>query len=136
MTPQEMVLEFHRVFNCSVDDRSADNLESRMTLLDEEMGEFFEEMYSWYDDDMDFGILRTDIDWEAVAKEMADLLYILYGNAVAWGIDLDETFRRVHESNMNKLWEDGKPRYRESDGKVLKPPTYQKPDLKGVVKDL
>lgn len=131
-----MVLEFHRVFNCSVDDRSADNLESRMTLLDEEMGEFFEEMYSWYDDDMDFGILRTDIDWEAVAKEMADLLYILYGNAVAWGIDLDETFRRVHESNMNKLWEDGKPRYRESDGKVLKPPTYQKPDLKGVVKDL
>jgi predicted HAD superfamily Cof-like phosphohydrolase len=39
-----------------------------------------------------------------------------------------ETFRRVHESNMSKLDDDGKPIRRE-DGKVLKGPNYKPPVL-------
>ncbi len=39
-----------------------------------------------------------------------------------------EAFKRVHESNMSKLGEDGKPVRRE-DGKVLKGPNYAKPVL-------
>jgi predicted HAD superfamily Cof-like phosphohydrolase len=44
------------------------------------------------------------------------------------GVRPEELFRIVHEANMSKLWEDGKPRYRESDGKVIKPPTWQAPE--------
>ena len=41
---------------------------------------------------------------------------------------VNEAFKRVHESNMSKLGEDGKPIRRE-DGKVLKGPNYKAPDL-------
>ncbi len=46
---------------------------------------------------------------------------------------MDEAFRRVHESNMSKIWDDGKVHYRESDGKVLKPPSYVPPCLDDLV---
>ena len=39
---------------------------------------------------------------------------------------------RVHKSNMSKLDEYGKPIYRD-DGKVLKGPNYQPPDLEDLV---
>jgi predicted HAD superfamily Cof-like phosphohydrolase len=69
---------------------------------------------------------------EALLKELADLVYVTYGFAAWAGWDLDEAVRRVHESNMSKLGEDGKPIYRE-DGKVLKGPNYLPPDLKDLV---
>ena len=46
--------------------------------------------------------------------------------------DLDEAMHRVHESNMSKLDEYGKPIFRE-DGKVLKGPKYQPPNLEDLV---
>jgi len=46
--------------------------------------------------------------------------------------DLDEAMRRVHESNMSKLGEDGKPIYR-ADGKVLKGPNYKPPYLNDLI---
>ena len=46
--------------------------------------------------------------------------------------DIEQALRRVHKSNMSKLGEDGKPIYRE-DGKVLKGPNYQPPDLSDLV---
>jgi predicted HAD superfamily Cof-like phosphohydrolase len=45
---------------------------------------------------------------------------------------LDEALNRVHESNMSKLDEDGKPIYRE-DGKVLKGPNYKLPNLTDLI---
>ena len=63
----------------------------------------------------------------ALTKELSDLLYVVYGTALAFGLPLDPAFNRVHESNMSKLV-DGKPLYRE-DGKVLKGPNYQPPVL-------
>lgn len=45
---------------------------------------------------------------------------------------LREAFCRVHESNMSKLGDDGKPIRRE-DGKVLKGPHYRKPDLMDLI---
>ena len=41
----------------------------------------------------------------------------------------------VHRSNMSKLGENGKPMYRESDGKVMKGPNYFKPNLRQFVND-
>jgi predicted HAD superfamily Cof-like phosphohydrolase len=63
-----------------------------------------------------------------LAKEIADLLYVTYGLAATYGIHIDEVFNRVHESNMSKLGEDGKPVYR-NDGKVLKGPNYKEPEI-------
>ena len=60
-------------------------------------------------------------------KELADLAYVCYQFAAAKGWDLDEALHRVHESNMSKLV-NGKPLRRE-DGKVLKGPNYQPPNL-------
>jgi predicted HAD superfamily Cof-like phosphohydrolase len=68
------------------------------------------------------------IDPKKLTKELADLLYIVYGTAVTFGLPLEEVFTEVHRSNMSKLGADGKPLYR-ADGKVLKGPNYQEPDL-------
>jgi hypothetical protein len=65
---------------------------------------------------------------DEVMKEACDLVYVVLGLFVEFGWDFDEAFARVHESNMSKLGEDGKPIYRE-DGKVLKGPDFFKPNL-------
>jgi predicted HAD superfamily Cof-like phosphohydrolase len=65
---------------------------------------------------------------EHLAKELADLLYVVYGTAEELGIPLQEVFEEVHKSNMGKVWSDGTVHYNEI-GKVLKPDTYSPPDL-------
>ena len=65
---------------------------------------------------------------EECLKELADLVYVCYQYAENMGWFLDEALDRVHQSNMSKLGEDGKPIYRE-DGKVLKGPNYKPPTL-------
>jgi len=69
---------------------------------------------------------------EECLKELADLVYVCYQYAENMGWFLDEALHRVHESNMSKLDEDGKPIYRE-DGKVLKGPNYKPPTLIDIV---
>ena len=63
-----------------------------------------------------------------VADALTDILYVTYGAGHAFGIDLDQCFEEVQNSNMSKLDVDGKPIYNES-GKVMKGPKYFKPDL-------
>ena len=58
-------------------------------------------------------------DVAAVAKELADLLYVVYGTAVSCGIDLEPVFREVHRSNMTKVGG-----HKRADGKWVKPPGY------------
>lgn len=65
-------------------------------------------------------------------KELADLVYVCYQYAENLGWDLDEALNRVHVSNMSKLGPDGQPIRRE-DGKVLKGPNYQPPNLNDLV---
>lgn len=61
-------------------------------------------------------------------KELADLLYVVYGTAVQLGCDLDDVFLQVHKDNMAKIWPDGKPRF-DKDGKVVKPDGYVRPNI-------
>ena len=68
-----------------------------------------------------------------IADELTDILYVTYGAGHAFGINLDECFEEVHESNMSKLGPDGKPIYRD-DGKVMKGPDYREPDLRKILK--
>ena len=63
-----------------------------------------------------------------VADALTDILYVTYGAGHAFGIDLDNCFEEVQNSNMSKLGSDGKPIYNDS-GKVMKGPNYFKPDL-------
>ena len=65
-------------------------------------------------------------------KELSDLVYVCYQYAANMGWDLDEAMFRVHQSNMSKLDDEGKPIYRE-DGKVLKGPNYKPPNLEDLV---
>ena len=67
---------------------------------------------------------------QAVAKELADIAYTLLGTIVSHGLqdEFEHIFDAVHESNMSKLDENGKPIYRE-DGKILKSSRYHEPDL-------
>lgn len=120
ISPYFYVLEFHEKFGLDINsDDSMDLRELRYELLSEETDEVYGSLI-WHEEPL-----------EDVAKELADLVYVAYGTAIALGINLDEALRRVHESNMTKLV-DGKPVLR-PDGKVLKGPHYQAPDMEGVV---
>ena len=68
-----------------------------------------------------------------IADALTDILYVTYGAGHAFGINLDDCFEEVHESNMSKLGPDGKPIYRD-DGKVMKGPDYVEPDLRSIIK--
>jgi predicted HAD superfamily Cof-like phosphohydrolase len=89
----------------------------RMRLLEEEMKEYEQGEY------------KNDL--ENIAKELADIIYIVCGTAVSYGIPLDKVFDAVHASNMAKLI-DGKP-IRRDDGKILKPEGWTPPDIKKVL---
>ena len=67
-------------------------------------------------------------DITEVADALTDILYVTYGAGHAFGINLDKCFEEVQSSNMIKLGKDGKPIYND-DGKVMKGPSYFKPNL-------
>jgi len=91
-------------------------LKLRSKLVAEEAREFVEAM-----ENEDIG--------QAI-KEACDLLYVTFGFFVTLGIRPDKYFREVHASNMSKVDENGRPRYRE-DGKLSKEGTrYWKADMK------
>jgi predicted HAD superfamily Cof-like phosphohydrolase len=70
--------------------------------------------------------------YEALAKELADILYVVYGTADLLEIPLEAVFAEVHRSNMSKIGPDGEVIRRE-DGKILKPDTYREADVHGAL---
>ena len=73
-------------------------------------------------------IAIDDRNIKEVADALTDILYVTYGAGHSFGIDLDQCFQEVQNSNMSKLGADGKPIYNDK-GKVMKGPNYFKPDL-------
>lgn len=67
-------------------------------------------------------------DVVAIADALADIVYVAYGSAWVYGVDLDTVLDEVHASNMTKLGADGRP-VRRADGKILKGPDYRPPDI-------
>jgi hypothetical protein len=66
-------------------------------------------------------------------KELADLVYVIYGYADAMGWDLDEAIRRVHDNNVGRcIQPDGSIKRRE-DGKILKRIGYPEVDLEDLL---
>ena len=91
-------------------------------LINEESCEFLEAAEELFADPEDQELR------ENLIKELSDLVFVCYQFAATFNLDLDEAMFRVFESNMSKLDDNGQPIYRE-DGKVLKGPNYQPPDL-------
>jgi len=69
-----------------------------------------------------------------IADALGDMLYILCGTIIEHGMQdiIHSVFNEIHDSNMSKLGEDGKPIYRE-DGKILKGENYFRPNLKKIL---
>jgi predicted HAD superfamily Cof-like phosphohydrolase len=115
---QVMVEAFHRTSDIVVNpvptviDRPTRDL--RIRLIQEEFDELKE-------------ALAVE-DLSSIAKEMADLLYVVYGTAVSYGIDMDPVFREVHRSNMSKVGG-----YKREDGKWVKPDTYSPARIEPIV---
>ena len=133
MKPSEAVHEFHTKFGIpKAHPNDEQSMGFRMRLIAEEYKEVIDaagcvEVQGWPVVNM------SDKCYTAhLLKELADLAYVIYGTAEAFGWDLDEAVRRIHESNMSKLGADGKPIHRE-DGKVLKGPNYKEPYLGDLV---
>ncbi len=106
---QSMVEEFHRLFDI-VARQTPDVIDEQTRILREHLiHEEFEELRE--------AMAKNDLS--AVAKELADLLYVVYGTAVSYGIDMEPVFREVHRSNMSKVGG-----YKREDGKWVKPATY------------
>lgn len=82
--------------------------------------------------------LRDAMDEEKdlahIAKEICDALYVFYGTAATYGIDIDECFDEVHRSNMSKLGPAMKP-IKRADGKILKSEFYSPANLDPIVKN-
>ena len=116
------VRAFHEAFAIpvlSVPTIPADRVALRLALIDEERQELTEALEAG--------------DIVEVADALTDIAYLVYGTALEFGIDLDACFAEVHRSNMSKLGADGRPIFRD-DGKVLKGPTYSRPDLAPILK--
>lgn len=73
-----------------------------------------------------------DEDLVRYADAICDLIYVLCGTAVSFGIPLDECWAEVQRSNMSKLGEDGFP-IKRADGKILKGPNFSEPDLRSII---
>ena len=81
----------------------------------------------------EYVVAEYNNDFVEVADALADMIYIICGTAVSYGIPLDDIFEEVHASNMAKLV-DGKV-LRRADGKIQKPEGWAPPDIERILKD-
>lgn len=109
---QDQVREFHEKFgvDVAVNFQAIRDGEFRSRLLLEECLETTDAIKA--------GDLTEAIDG------LCDLIYVAYGAALTFGVDLEPYFDEVHRSNMEK--EGGQ---RRGDGKIMKPPGWLAPRI-------
>jgi len=119
------VTEFHNAFGLGINEAPKADLGEqknllRFNLMKEENEEYLE--------------AATNNNLTEVADALGDMLYILCGTILEHGMQykIEEVFDEIQRSNMSKLGADGKPIYRK-DGKVLKGPSYFKPNIKEIL---
>jgi predicted HAD superfamily Cof-like phosphohydrolase len=66
-------------------------------------------------------------DTKDLVRVLSNIRSAVYTLGEGYGIDIDAVVDAIHKSNMSKLGADGKPVYREGDGKVMKGPDYKTP---------
>ena len=96
-TNYQKVREFHRAF----DQPAPDTMQTDITIRDRKLCDFRVSLI-----DEEFNELKNAIttnNFTEVRDALADILYVVYGTAVAFGINADRDFAVVHDSNMSKL---------------------------------
>jgi predicted HAD superfamily Cof-like phosphohydrolase len=117
-TPADMVSEYAEV------SQQEGTAELYHSLIAEEYEEFAIEVIS--------GILGNS-PAEDELKEMADLIYVLYGYARVKGYNLDKAVERVHQNNMGRMYQPDGTILRRDDGKVMKNKDFPKVELGDLV---
>jgi predicted HAD superfamily Cof-like phosphohydrolase len=111
----EMVKEFQTKMGQPVADKPTlmqfARREQRFNYMAEELEEFLS--------------AKTVVDQ---ADAMIDLIYLALGTMVELGVKPESLFQIVQDANMSKLWPDGKPRINPETNKVMKPPTFVRPE--------
>jgi predicted HAD superfamily Cof-like phosphohydrolase len=109
------VKEFQTKFNQPVADKptlmSLERRNQRFGYMDEELNEFLD--------------ANTIVDQ---ADAMIDLIYLALGTLVELGVNPTPLFEIVQNANMSKLWPDGKVHTNPETGKIMKPPTFVRPE--------
>lgn len=111
--PMAMVKEFSRLTG------QVPDADLYATLIMEEFNEWKSEYF----------VVTT----ESELKELADLVYVIYGYANAMGWDLEEALQRVHDNNVGRCIQPDGTVKRRDDGKILKNKDYPKVDLGDLV---
>ena len=125
MTREQIMLRyFHRAFELLISDEPTVEIPGDVTtlrkkLIEEEFIELQEAM--------------ENRDIVKIADGLGDLLYVVYGTAVSYGIDMEPIFNEIHRSNMSKMWPDGKIHKNEF-GKVVKPDCYSPAALEPLIR--
>lgn len=119
--PMDDVREFHEKFGVLINDDvkhfghvPPHTRKLRVDLLIEECTEYLQ--------------AECDHDIVQIADALADMVYIICGTALSYGIPLHMVWDTIHASNMRKI---GGPT--REDGKILKPEGWNPPDVKGVL---
>ena len=116
-TPADMVSEYAEV------SQQEGKPDLYRALIDEEYIELRDEMSTEY----------GGISPENELKEMADLIYVLYGYARVKGYNLDKAVERVHQNNMGRMYQPDGTILRRDDGKVMKNKDFPKVELGDLV---
>ena len=110
------VREFHKKFEHPESEKPVFLSKERVKVRSKWMYEEIEE-------------LAKAVDIVEQADAIIDLIYFALGTMVEMGVSPDAIFDIVHEANMSKLWDDGKPHYN-TDGKTIKPENWEDPYTK------
>ena len=114
----ELVKKFHQKFKAPVLEKPSlipeDRSSLRHNLMKDEVTEYNE------------GVQQEDL--ENIAKELADILYAVYGTILEHGLQnkMEEIFEEVHRSNMSKDY---------NQYKMVKGEGYFKADIRKVLQN-
>jgi len=114
-TPMEMV----KYFKEFTGQDGTPQLYSRLIM--EEYGEWVQEL------------LQINGDRTSELKELADLIYVIYGYALSKGWNLDEALYRVHVNNVLRVTQPDGTIKRREDGKIMKRENAPKVRLEDLV---
>jgi predicted HAD superfamily Cof-like phosphohydrolase len=120
------VREFHEKMELAIDQPySKELMDFRLRLLFEEIQELAS---AALDIETNLDVEERHVMMQDLLKEMCDVVYVIKGMAVSFGMDFDKAFELVHKSNMSKL-----PLIKDANGKVQKGLNYEPPILEGLI---
>lgn len=78
-------------------------------------------------------VAMLDRDVVAIAREIADVLYVVYGTALSYGIPIEDVFAEVHRANMTKVRRSASELREDLVKPIGKPPGWRPPDVARVL---